>query len=79
MGPPPSPSVAPKPKAHTREQVQTEVETILREVQEKRNTEEERQMHDAMPAAIFKAVHEVTVPESYAGIYFSGTKDKMGV
>ena len=80
MGPPPASSAAPKPKAHTREQVQAEVDIILREAQEKRNkhTEEERQIHDAMLAAIFKAVHEDTVPESYARIYSSGAKGKMG-
>ena len=39
---------------------------------------EERQMHDAMLAAIVKAVHEDTVPESSAGIFSTGTKDKMG-
>ena len=35
-------------------------------------------MHDPMLAAIFKAVHDDTVPESYVGIRSSGTKDKMG-
>ena len=35
-------------------------------------------MHDALLAAIFKAVHEDTVPESCVGTYSTGTKDKMG-
>ena len=81
MGPPPAPSAVPKPKAKpTREQTQREVDTILREAQEKRfkRSEEERQMHDSMLAAIFKAVHEDTAPESYEGVYSSSTKDKMG-
>ena len=81
MRPPPASRTAPKPKAKpAREQVQTEINIILRVAQEKRNkrSEEERQIHDCMLAAIFKAVHEDTVPESYARIYSSGTKDKMG-
>ena len=35
-------------------------------------------MHDAMLTTIFKAVHDDSVPESYLGIYFTGTKNKMG-
>ena len=35
-------------------------------------------MHDSMLAAIFKAAHEDTVPESCAGTYSSDTKDEMG-
>ena len=69
-----------KPKAKpTKEQVQTEIDHIMREAQQKRlkPSAEERQMRDAMLAAIFKAVHEDTVPESYVGIYSTGTKDKM--
>ena len=54
MGPPPAQSAAP------------EVDSIFREAQEKSNNRsaDERQMHDAMLAAIFKAVREDTVPES---------------
>ena len=36
MGPPPVQSSSPKPKAPSREQVQNEVDTIMREVEEKR-------------------------------------------
>ena len=53
---------------------------LLMETEEKRakRTSDEQQLHDAMLAAIFKAVFEDTVPESYAGIYSSGKKDRMG-
>ena len=72
MGAPPAPSAVPKPKAKpTREQVQTELDIILREAQEKRNkrSEEERQMHESMLAAILKAVREDTVPESHEDLF----------
>ena len=80
MGPPPAQSVIPKPKAPSKEQVQIEVDTIFREAQQKRakRAADEQQLHDAMLAAIFKAVHEDAVPETYAGIYSSGKKDRMG-
>ena len=80
MGPPPAQSAAPKPKAPSKEQVQIEVDTIIREAEEKRakRTSDEQQLHDAMLAAISKAVFEDTVPESYAGTYSSGKKDRMG-
>ena len=80
MGPPPAQSAAPKPKAPSKEQVQIEVDTIVRETEEKRakRTSDEQQLHDAMLAAIFKAVFEDTVPENYAGIYSSGRKNRMG-
>ena len=50
--------------------MQIEVDTIFREAQEKRKkrSADERQMHDAMLVAIFKAIHEDSVPESYVGI-----------
>ena len=35
-------------------------------------------MHDAMLAAIFKAVHEDTVPDSYVGLDSTAAQDKMG-
>ena len=49
MGPPPVQSSSPKPKAPSREQVQIEVDTIMREAEEKRNkrTSDEQQLHDA--------------------------------
>ena len=81
MGPPPAQSAAPKPKAPSKEQVQIEVDTIFREAEEKRakmTSDEQQLLHDAMLAAIFKAICEDTVPESYAGIYSSGKKDRVG-
>ena len=80
MGPPPVQSSSPKPKAPTREQVQIEVDTIMREAEEKRNkrSSDEQQLHDAMLSAIFKSVFEDTVPDSAVGIYSSGKKDRMG-
>ena len=54
---------------------------ILKEAQQKRlkRPAEERQMHDAMLAAIFKAVHEGNVLESCVGSYSTRTKKgKMG-
>ena len=54
-----------KPKAKpTREQVQTEIDLILREAEQKRlkRSEEERQMR------VFKAAHEDTLPESHVGL-----------
>ena len=72
MGPPPAQSAAPKPKAPSKE--------LIREAEEKRGKRrsDEHQLHDAMLANIFKAVYEDTVPESYAGIYSSGKKDRVG-
>ena len=80
MGPPPVQSAVPKPKAPSKEQVQVEVDTIMREVEEKRAkwTSDEQQLHDAMLAPIFKSVFEDTVPENYVGIYSSEKKDRMG-
>ena len=76
----PPPVASPKPKAPSREQVQIEVDTIMREVDEKRakRTKDQQQLHDAMLSAIFKAVFEDTVPDSAVGIYSSGEKDRMG-
>ena len=81
MGPPPAQRAAPKPKAPSKEQVQVEGDTIVREAEEKRakRTSDEQQLHDAMLAAIFKAIFEDTVPESYAGIYSSGRKRAWAV
>ena len=65
MGPPPAQSAAPKPKAPSKEQVRIEVDTIFREADEKRvpsRTSDEQQLHDAMLAAIFKAVFEEERP-----------------
>ena len=78
MGPPPV--ISPKPKAPSREQVQIEVDTIMREVDEKRakGTADQQGLHDAMLSTIFKAVFEDTVPDSAVGIYSSGEKDRMG-
>ena len=80
MGPPPVQSPAPKPKAPSKEQVQIEVDTIMKEVEEKRakRTSDEQQLHDAILAAIFKSVFEDTVPENFVGIYSSGKKDRVG-
>ena len=65
MGPPPAQSATPKPKTPSRERVQIEVNTIFREAQEKR-------------AKRTEALYEDTVPESYAGIYSSRKKDRIG-
>ena len=80
MGPPPVQSPAPKPKAPSKEQVQIEADTIMREAEEKRTkrTSDEQQLHDAMLATIFKSVFEDTVPENVVGIYSSKKKDRMG-
>ena len=53
MGPPPIASTTPKSKPKTKptgEQVQTEIDLILREAEQRRlkRSEQERQMHDAM-------------------------------
>ena len=71
---------APKPRPPSREQVQIEVDAIMREVEEKRTkrTKDQQQLHDAMLSAIFKSVFEDTVPDSAVGIYSSGEKDRMG-
>ena len=76
----PPPAVSPKPKPPSREQVQIEVDAIMREYDEKRakRTEEQQRLHDAMLSAIFKSVFEDTVPDSATGIYSSGAKDRMG-
>ena len=60
--------------------MQIEVDTIMREVEEKRakRSADEQQLHDAMLSAIFKSVFEDTVPDSAVGIYSSGKKDRMG-
>ena len=80
MGPPPIQGPSPKTKAPSREQVQMEVDTIMREAEEKRakRTSDEQELHDAMLSTIFKSVFEDTVPDSAVGIYSSGTKDRMG-
>ena len=60
----------PKSKAPSREQVQIEVDTIVREVEKRaKRTSDEKQLHDAMLAAILKSVFEDTVLENYVGIY----------
>ena len=71
---------APKPKPPSREQVQIEVDAIMREVEEKRSkrSKQQQQLHDDMLSAIFKSVFEDTVPDSAVGIYSSGEKDRMG-
>ena len=76
----PPPIASPKPRQPTREQVQLEVDAIMRDVEEKRTkrSEQEQQLHDDMLSAIFKSVFEDTVPDSAAGIYSSGEKDRMG-
>ena len=80
MGPPPIQSSSPKPRAPSREQVQIEVDTIMREVEEKRSkrTADQQRLHDAMLSTIFKSVFEDTVPDSAVGIYSSAEKDRMG-
>ena len=76
----PPPIASPKPRQPTREQVQLEVDAIMRDAEEKRakRSEQEQQLHDDMLSAIFKSVFEDTVPDSAAGIYSSGEKDRMG-
>ena len=71
---------APKPKAPSREQVQIEVDAIMRNIEEKRakRSKQQQQLHDDMLSAIFKSVFEDTVPDSAVGIYCSGEKDRMG-
>ena len=71
---------APKPKPPSREQVQIEVDAIMRDVEEKRakRSKQQQQLHDDMLSAIFKSVFEDTVPDSAVGIYSSGEKDRMG-
>ena len=68
--------------SQAKEQAQIEVDAIFREAQEKRakRSADEQQLHDAVLAAIFKSVHEDTVPETYVdvGIYSSGKKGRMG-
>ena len=77
MGPPPVAS--PKPKAPSREQVQIEVDLIMREVDEKRakRTADQQRRHDAMLSTIFKAVFEDTVPDSAVGIYSSAQEKRI--
>ena len=74
MGPPPvaSPTPKNKPKAKpTKEQVQIEVDSILKEAEQRRlkNSEQERQIHDAMFTTIFKAVREDSAPEPYMDLF----------
>ena len=80
MGPPPVQSSSPKPRPPSREQVQIEVDTIMREVEEKRDkrSADQQRLHDAMLSVIFKTVFEDTIPDSAVGIYSSGEKDRMG-
>ena len=76
----PPASAAPKPRPPSREQVQLEVDAIMRDVEEKRakRSKQQQQLHDDMLSAIFKSVFEDTVPDSAVGIYSSGEKDRMG-
>ena len=69
-----------KPRQPSREQVQIEVDAIMREAEEKRarRSKDQQQLHDDMLSAIFKSVFEDTVPDSAVGIYSSGEKDRMG-
>ena len=73
---------APKPRPLSREQVQREVDAIMRDVEDKRarrpKQQQQQQLHDDMLSAIFKSVFEDTVPDSAVGIYSSGEKDRMG-
>ena len=71
---------APKARQPSREQVQIEVDAIMREVEEKqtKRSRQQQQLHDDMLSAIFKSVFEDTVPDSAVGIYSSGEKDRMG-
>ena len=71
---------APKPRPPSREQVQIEVDAILREAEEKRakRSKDQQQLYDDMLSAIFKSVFEDTVPDSAVGIFSSGEKDRMG-
>ena len=80
VGPPPVQSSSPKPRPPSREQVQIEVDTIMREVEEKRakRSADQQRVHDSMLSVIFKSVFEDTVPDSAVGISSSGEKDRMG-
>ena len=71
---------APKPRPPSREQVQIEVDAIMREAEEKRakRSKDQQQLYDDMLSAIFKSVFEDTVPDSAVGIYSSAEKDRMG-
>ena len=74
VGPPPAPSVPSQcllPRSKCRSRLILSSGRHKKCFEEKRNkrTAGERQIHDAMLAAIFKAVHEDTVPASYVGIY----------
>ena len=71
---------APKQRPLSREQVQIEVDTIMRDVEDKRakRSKQQQQLHDDMLSAIFKSVFEDTVPDSAVGFYSSGEKDRMG-
>ena len=53
---------APKPRQPSREQVQIEVDAIMREAEEKRakRSKDQQQLHDDMLSAIFKSVFEDT-------------------
>ena len=61
---------APKQRPPSREQVQLEVDAIMRDVEEKRTkrSKQQQQLHDDMLSAIFKSVFEDTVPDSAVGI-----------
>ena len=71
---------APKPRPPSREQVQREVDAIMRDVEDKRakRSKQQQQLHEDMLSAIFKSVFEDTVPDSAVGIYSSGEKDRVG-
>ena len=71
---------APKPRPPSREQVQLEIDAIMRDAEEKRakRSKQQQQLHVDMLSAIFKSVFEDTVPDSAVGIYSSGEKDRMG-
>ena len=71
---------APKQRPPSREQVQIEVDAIMRDVEEKRTkrSKQQQQLHDDMLSAIFKSVFEDTVPDNAVGVYSSGEKDRMG-
>ena len=72
---------APKQRPPSREQVQLEVDAIMRDVEEKRTkrSKQQQQLHDDMLSAIFKSVFEDTVPDSAVGIYSSGEKEPHGM
>ena len=74
MGPPPVQSSSPKPRPPSREQVQIEVDTIMREIEEKRakRSADQQRLHDSMLSVIFKSVFEDTVPDNAVGIYSLG-------